>query len=171
MDFIVQLPRSEGISAILIVVDKFSKVAHFSLLRPGHTTKTVAQVFIQSFVKLHYFPNSIVLNKDPIFLRNSWSHLVKFYGTSLHCSITYHPQNDGQAEVVNWCLEQYLRAFANNNPHHWSQYLHWPEFCYHCSYHSTLQRSPYEVLYWYSINPIIDYELGSSSIANVHSLL
>ena len=66
MDFIVQLSKSSRFIAILIMVDRFSKTAHFEALKPGFTTKVVARVFINSVVKLHNFPSSIVTDRDPL---------------------------------------------------------------------------------------------------------
>ena len=130
MDFIVQLPKSAGFTAILVVVDRFSKTGHFEALRLGFTAKVVAKVFINSIVKLHGFPNSIVTDRDPLFLSCFWQHLFEFNGTNLHYSSTYHPQSDGQTEVVNRSLEQYLRVFSHSYPKQWASYLPWAEFCY-----------------------------------------
>ena len=80
MDFIVQLPRSEGYSAIVLVVDRFTKVAHFASLKPGFTAKVMAQVFLQSMVKLHGFPNTIISDCDPIFMSHFWRNLLKYSG-------------------------------------------------------------------------------------------
>ena len=171
MDFVVQLPKSEGYSAVLVVVDRFSKVGHFAALKPGFTAKTVASTFVQTVVKLHGFPASIVSDRDPIFLSNFWRHLMRFSGTQLHYSSAYHPQSDGQTEVVNRYLEQYLRAFCHQHPQEWVGYLPWAELCYNQSYHSSIGMSPYEALYGFALNPIPGYTLGSSEVAEVDSLV
>ena len=68
MDFIIQLPKSMGLMAILVVVDHFRKTGHFEALKSGFTAKGVARVFINSVVKLHGFPSTIASDRDPIFL-------------------------------------------------------------------------------------------------------
>jgi len=91
VDFIMQLPMLEGYTTICVVIDRFSKFAHFLSLKPGFTAKTVAQVFISTVVKLHGFPTSIVSDRDPLFLSKFWRQLFKFSGTQLHYSFAYHP--------------------------------------------------------------------------------
>ena len=50
MDFIIGLPNSAGYSAILVVVDRLTKVAHFSSLKSGFTAKSVAEIFMNSII-------------------------------------------------------------------------------------------------------------------------
>ena len=66
--------------------------------------------------KLHGMPSSIVSDRDPVFTSKFWSELLRLQGVTLAMSSTYHPQSDGQTEVVNKSLEHYLRAFAVNKP-------------------------------------------------------
>jgi hypothetical protein len=66
MDFIEELPKSEGYNPILVVVDKFSKYAHYIPLKHPFTTPQVAQVFLDAVVRLHGMPKSIVSDRDRI---------------------------------------------------------------------------------------------------------
>jgi hypothetical protein len=113
MDFIIGLPKSGNKSVIMVVVDFLSKYAHFCALQHPFTTSMVAQIFMDQVFKLHVMPHSIVSNRDPTFTSNFLQELFKLQGTQLHLNTTYHPQTDGQAKVVNKCLETYLRCFAS----------------------------------------------------------
>jgi hypothetical protein len=113
MDFIVRLPKSGNKSVIMVAVDHISKYAHFYALQHPFTTSTVSQHFMDQVFKLHGIPHSIVFDCDPTFTSNFWQEMFKIKGTQLHLNTTYHPQTDGQIEVVNKCLETYLRCFAS----------------------------------------------------------
>jgi hypothetical protein len=62
-------------------------------------------------------------------------------------STAYHPQSDGQIERLNQCIESFLRCFVNACPKKWLHWLSVGEFWYNTSFHSALNRSPFDVLY------------------------
>jgi hypothetical protein len=112
MDFITGLPKSGNKSVIMVVVDCLSKYSHFCALQYLFIASTMAQIFMDQVFNLHDMPHTIVSDRDPTFTSNFWQELFKLQGTQLHLSIAYHPQTDGQTEVVNKCLETYLRCFS-----------------------------------------------------------
>ena len=66
--------------------------------------------------KLHGIPSTIVSDRDPVFTSLFWKELMKLQGVSLAISSAYHPQSDGQTEVVNKSLKHYPKAFATDRP-------------------------------------------------------
>lgn len=95
MDFIEGLPRVQGKSVILSVIERFSKFAHFIPLSHPYTASSVACAFFADIVHLHGFPQSIVSDRDPVFTSNFWKDLFRLAGVRLHMSSAFHPQSDG----------------------------------------------------------------------------
>jgi transposase InsO family protein len=123
LDFVEGLPRSGTADCILVVVDKFTKYAHFIPLPHPYTALTVAQLFISQVYRLHGFPVAVISDRDPVFTSQFWQHFFKLAGAELRMSSSYHPQSDGQTERVNQCLETFLRCFVNACPKKWSFWL------------------------------------------------
>jgi IS30 family transposase len=108
MDSIIGLPKSEGKSVIMVIVDRLTKYAHFCSLSHPFKASTVSTAFMEIVQKLHGSPKIIVSDRDPIFTGHFWTELFSCLGTQLAHSSSYHPQSDGQTKIVNKCLEGYL---------------------------------------------------------------
>ena len=111
------------------------------------TGAKVATLFLDLVCKHHGFPKSIVSDHDPIFISSFWRELFRLSGTRLRMSTAYHPQSDGQTEVMNIVLEQYLRSFVHSQPSSWFRYLALAEWSYNTSLHSSSGLTPFEVIY------------------------
>ncbi|KAJ7959586.1 Ty3/gypsy retrotransposon protein [Quillaja saponaria] len=147
MDFIEGLPESDKKNVVLVVVDRLSKFSHFVGLRHPYTALTVAQAFTDQVYKFQGLPENIVSDRDPVFMSKFWTELFKIQGVQLNHSSAYHPQSDGQTEVVNRTVEAYLRCFARDCPKHWSKWLSLAQYWYNTNYRTTIQMSPYHAVF------------------------
>lgn len=171
MDFNEGLRSSKGFSVILVVVDHLSKYVHFIPLKHPFNARGVAESYIKEVVRLHGFPDNIVSDQDKVFLSHFWTELFQHQGTTLIKSSTYHPQTDGRTEVVNKCLETYLRCFASRKPTSWMQWLPWAEFWYNSSYHYTIKTTPFFAVYGREPPKIVRYGDVPTASAQVEELL
>ncbi|KAL5838392.1 hypothetical protein ACOSQ3_015561 [Xanthoceras sorbifolium] len=163
MDFVEGLPSSQGFEAILVVVDRLSKGAHFIPLKHPFTASSVAKAFVENVVKLHGFPRSIVTDRGKLFMSSFWQELFKLQGSKLKASSSYHPQTDGQTEVVNRTLEQYLRCYCHSEQGRWKEYIPWAEYWYNTTHHAAINMSPFEVIYGRTPPGLSTYEVGTAA--------
>lgn len=147
MDFVEGLPKSDGYDAIMVVVDRLTKYAHFVPLRHPFNAAQVARSFWDNIIRLHGVPHSIVSDRDKVFTSTMWREILNAAGTKLLYSTAYYPQTDGQTERVNQCLEMYLRCSVHDTPKPWRRWLSAAEFWYNSSHHASLNCFPFKALY------------------------
>lgn len=171
MDFIEGLPMSQGVDTLLVVVDRFTKYAHFLGLRHPFSAVTVAGLFVKEIVRLHGFPTTIVSDRDKVFLSHFWTELFRLHGTNLKRSTSYHPQTDGQTEIVNKALENYLRCFASSQPRQWAKWLPWAEFWYNTSTHMSTNITPFKAVYGRDPPPLVRIGHGQTRVGSLEDQL
>ncbi|GJP33631.1 hypothetical protein CLOM_g18159 [Closterium sp. NIES-68] len=148
LDFIAGLPTTtSGHDAILVVIDKFSKMGHFI---PTHTTartEKTAQLFVRYIISQHGNPTTLISDRDPKFTSKIWKELMSLLGTKLAMSSAYHPQTDGQTEHLNQIVEQLLRAASKDDISKWDLHLPVLEFAYNNATHAATGQTSFFLCY------------------------
>jgi len=132
MDFITELPVSEDCDQLWVVIDRFTKMAHFVPLREKGAAD-LAKIFAREIWRFHGLPTDIVSDRDSRFTSEVWQELLKKLGIRPRMSTAFHPQTDGQTERLNQTIEAYLRNFVNHEQDDWVRLLPMAEFAYNNS--------------------------------------
>jgi hypothetical protein len=157
MDFVLGLPRTKkGRDNIFVVVDRFSKMAHFIPCHKTDDASSIAELFFHEIIRLHGVPHTIVFDRDAKFLSHFWRSLWNKLGTKLLFSTTSHPQTDGQTEVVNMTLYTMLRIVLDKNLKLWEDCLPHVEFAYNRATHCSTKMCPFQIVYGYIPRAPID---------------
>jgi len=115
------LPLAQGYDAILVVVDRLTKMAHFVPTTERTSAEGLARLFRDNIWKLHGLPDSIISDIGPQFAAGIMKELNRMLGIETKLSIAFHPQTDGQTERMNQELEQYLRMFIDHQQEQWPE--------------------------------------------------
>lgn len=155
VDFITGLETSHGFDAIMVVVDRLSKMRHFIPCRAECSAAAAARFFVDHVWKIHGLPSSIVSDRGPQFVSRFWDHLARRLRVRRNLSTSYHPQTDGQTERLNAILEAYLRAYVAYLQDDWADWLALAEFATNNHVSSTTGVSPFFAVY--GTNPRFDF--------------
>ncbi|GKA02997.1 putative gag-pol polyprotein [Tanacetum coccineum] len=158
IDFIIALPRTQrGKDSIMVVVDHFSKMAHFIPCTKTSDASIVAALFFKEIVHLHGIPKSIVLDRDAKFLSYFWKTLWKLLGTRLLFSTSHHPQTNGQTEVTNRTIGMLLRTLVKKTIKDYDLKLCHAEFAFNKAPNYSTGKTSFEICY--GVNPLTPIDL------------
>ncbi|KAB5587886.1 Retrotransposable element Tf2 [Ceratobasidium theobromae] len=146
-DMIVKLPKSNGWDSILVVVDRFSKMAHFLPCNEKMTAEELAGLFVKNIWKLHGTPKVTISDRGTTFTSKFLREIYRILHIEPRFSTAYHLQTDGQSERVNQWLEGYLRSYCNYRQSDWAEWLPMAEFVYNNSVNRMTGKTPFEIVF------------------------
>ena len=163
MDFITDLPKTTNHNdAILVVVDRLTKMAHFIPCKISCTAEQAADLVLHNVFRLHGCPDSFVMDRDSRWKSSFWQHWCKLLNIECNMSTAYHPQTDGQTERMNRILEEVLRHYINPSHTSWESLLPWAEFAINSAVQTSVKASPF--LLNYGWQPTSPFEAGLQQI-------
>ncbi|QRW08576.1 Retrotransposable element Tf2 protein [Ceratobasidium sp. AG-Ba] len=167
-DFIVKLPESQGMDSILVVIDRFSRQAHFIPCLESTNAEGLADLFIKEVWKLHGLPKTTVSDRGPTFNSQFLKALYAKLGINPKFSTAFHPETDGITERTNQWLEGFLRSFCNYRQDDWVRWLPIAEFCHNNQVNSATGKTAFETIY--GLHPrwdLVDLEVNAPNAADM----
>ena len=143
MDYLTSIPSSNGFDTILVVVDCFTKMAHFLPCQNSINSMETSTMVMNEIIKHHGLPDEIITDRDPKFRSKFTQEFYAALGVKYKMSTSGHAQTDGQSERTIQMLEGFLRAFMNYEQNNWHDFLSAAEIAYNNSFHSSIGVSPF----------------------------
>ena len=179
MDFITDLPESDGYDTILVVIDRLTKMSHFISCKKDLDARQFATLVMQHIVRLHEISRDIITDRGSLFTSGLWKQITGKLRIERRLSTAFHLQTDGQTERTNAILEQYLRAYVNYQQDNWNELLPLAEFAYNNGYQETIKTTPFHANYGrnpehhlMTLNHLItEKETSAKDMENLHQIL
>ena len=108
-------------------------------------------------------PQTIVSDRGPQFISEFWKEFCRILGIQLKLSTAFHPQTDGQTEVINQYLDQRLRPFVNYYQDNWSELLPIMDYAQLTMPYESIRMSPFELLNAYPPRTSFDWQAPPAS--------
>ena len=143
MDFVTGLPESEGFNAVMVVVDRLTKLRHLIPCTTTTSSEDVAKLYLRNVWKLHGLPKYITSDRGTQFTAKFWKELCKHLGINARMSTAFHPETDGQTERLNAVMEQYLRCYISYQQDDWAHWLPMAEFAANNQVSATTKATPF----------------------------
>ncbi|KAI5104177.1 hypothetical protein C0J45_5803, partial [Silurus meridionalis] len=144
IDFVTDLPRSEGFTCVLVVVDRFSKACRFVPLRGLPTALETAEALFHHVFRNYGLPEEIVSDRGSQFTSHVWRAFFRLLGVTVNLSSGYHPQSNGQTERKIQELGRYLRSYCHQDQEEWSRFLPWAEYAQNSLRQDTTGLTPFQ---------------------------
>ena len=98
MDFVTDLPESQGYDSMFVVVDRFSKAIIVSPCKKSITAKETALLYLEQVWKRTGLPHQVISDRGPQFASQLMRQVWKKLEVMQSLSMAFHPQTDGETE-------------------------------------------------------------------------
>ena len=113
IDIIGPLSKSNGMDAIVVIVNRFTKMICLKTTTTNVLSEAIAKIYRDDIWKLHGIPRRILSDRGPQFTSKFIEEFTRVLGTKRQLSTAYHPQTDGQTERINQEIGTFLRHYVN----------------------------------------------------------
>ena len=134
---------SNGFDAILVDIDRLSKIHHYIAAKTTMNAKELADLFTCHVWKLHGLPDTIVSDRGFVFIAELWRAVCHRLQINVSLSTAFHTKTDGQTENANAFLEQYLRQYINFSQKDWETWLALSEVAVNNAFITCTEMSPF----------------------------
>jgi hypothetical protein len=118
MDFITDLPESEGCKNMIVITDRLSKGVIADGLEDLEA-ETLARWFIRRYYPYHFLPFTIVSDRGTQFTGALWTRVCQMLRIKRRLSTAFSPETDGSTERMNQPIEAFLREFTDHFQTNW----------------------------------------------------
>ena len=138
MSFVLGPPTHLKKDSIFAIVDRFSKMTHFIPCKKTEDYSYIVTLFLgKSFGYMKYPGHLCRIHVRELFSE----HLDGRAGVKHLFSTAYHPQTDGQTEVVNPSLSTLLCVLIKPNLKNWEECIPHSKFAYNWAFHRTIKHT------------------------------
>jgi len=145
IDIIGPLPKSNGMDAIVVIVDQFTKMIQLKATMTNISLEGIAKIYRDNIWKLYEVPRKILSDRGLQFTSKFMDEFTKALGIKRQLSTAYHSQTDGQTERINQEIGMFLQHYMNYQQDDWTNWLAVAEFQYNDKRHAATGRTPFEL--------------------------
>ncbi|KAA8911814.1 hypothetical protein TRICI_003698 [Trichomonascus ciferrii] len=160
LDFMTDLPASDGHDAILVIVDRFSKYTIAIQRTKSLPADELFSIFVGEVLLRYGPPKSIISDRGPQFISQFWKLAHQVLGTRTNLSTAHHAQTDGQTERANQEVLQFIRLHVNSDHNNWASLLQFASFAINCRKSKTTGYSRFQALHGYPSSSLREGEGG-----------
>jgi len=135
-----------GYDMLFVVIDRLSKQSYSIPCHKTINARGMAELFLKYIWCREGYPDSIVSDRGPQFVSSFWAEICRILGTKVKLSTAFHPQTDGQTEIMNQYIDQRLRPFVSHYQDNWSELIPMMDYAQLTLHHESIGMSPFELL-------------------------